>query len=173
MMPSFSAFFFAFLGIGAPSFFKWTMSRVHDSSLSHSKPARTGLSSSSSACWAWYISLGNWEYRWQHRNSVQGGRKEDRYPIKNGSPFFGTACRLHQLHLWLLHLSGFVQKPQGRVGSVGRSFWPVARWASSWGIPFQALLIASVTCWYACIACGQCWCLKVLPLLDTVWGDAG
>ena len=43
-------FLFFFLLTGAPSFFWCTMSRVHDSSLSHSKPARIGFSSSSSAC---------------------------------------------------------------------------------------------------------------------------
>jgi len=41
--------FFLVLLIAWPSFFWWTISRVHDSSLSHSKPARTGSSSSSSA----------------------------------------------------------------------------------------------------------------------------
>lgn len=41
--------FFLELLIAWPSFFWWTISRVHDSSLSHSKPARTGNSSSSSA----------------------------------------------------------------------------------------------------------------------------
>lgn len=43
-------FFFDFLlGGGAPSFFWCTTSLVHDSSLSHSNPARIGLSISSSA----------------------------------------------------------------------------------------------------------------------------
>jgi hypothetical protein len=47
--PALSLFFFFLLLDAAPSFFWWTTSLVHDSSLSHSKPARTGSSSSSSA----------------------------------------------------------------------------------------------------------------------------
>ena len=46
--PPFLPFFFP-PPDGAPSFFWCTINRVHDSSLSHSKPARTGSSSSSSA----------------------------------------------------------------------------------------------------------------------------
>lgn len=47
--PALSLFFFFLLLDAAPSFFWCTTSLVHDSSLSHSKPARTGKSSSSSA----------------------------------------------------------------------------------------------------------------------------
>ena len=55
--PPLSLFFFFFEPPdGAPSFFWWTFSLVHASSLSHSKPARTGSSNSSSA----------WKMMYQH-----------------------------------------------------------------------------------------------------------
>lgn len=54
LVPHYSWFFFFFLppppALVVPGFLaRCTFSRVHDSSLSHSKPSRYGLSSSSSA----------------------------------------------------------------------------------------------------------------------------
>lgn len=65
--PSMPAFLLFFFGCGAPSFLQCTMRRDHDSSLSHSKPARTGFSSSSSAygaMWSAYVISLRYEEQW-------------------------------------------------------------------------------------------------------------
>lgn len=100
-------------------------------------------------------SLGFFSTFGNHADSLQkleiSWKERFRFINKIYEPSCGIACRLHPVHLLLLHLLGCELWPQGQVESASQFSWPVELWASFWGCLFPQLSTATCLFSWACV----------------------